>query len=223
MAQVEIECMPASNALVRAIVPAVIGALIGGGAIAYVHRNDVTAAAGPAATSAAEGALRQAPGVPGPSRDGGARTDFDALRADVARLKANAPSQSHTMSDVGYHWTNLWFAGEKKNWPLAMFYFEETRAHVLWTIQLRPVRKGPDGNDVNLMPIFEGIDTSAFKMVADSIQAQDSAAFAAAYREALQACYGCHKASGKPYLRPMVPTAPPQTIINFDGAATWPQ
>jgi hypothetical protein len=40
------------------------------------------------------------------------------LRADVARLKTNAPSQSHTMSDVGYHWTNLWFAAEKKNWPL---------------------------------------------------------------------------------------------------------
>ena len=68
------------------------------------------------------------------------------------------------------------------------------------------MRKGPDGNDVNLVPIFESIDTSAFKAVADAIQAQNSAAFAAAYRETLQACYGCHKASGKPYLRPMVPT-----------------
>ena len=201
--------MPASNALVRAIVPAVIGALIGGGAIAYVHRNDVTAAAGSTAASAVDA--------------GAARGDVEALRADVARLKANAPSQSHTMSDVGYHWNNLWFAGQQKNWPLAMFYFEEARAHILWTIQLRPVRKGPDGGDVNLMPIFEGIDTSAFKMVAESIQARDSAAFAAAYRETLQACYGCHKASGKPYLRPMVPTTPPQTIINFDAAATWPQ
>jgi hypothetical protein len=201
--------MPASNAFARVILPAVIGALIGGGAVAYVHRNDVTAAAGPRAASAVD--------------EGGAKDNLDGLRSDVARLKTNAPSQSHSMSDVGYHWTNLWFAGEKKNWPLAQFYFEESRAHILWTIQLRPVRKGPDGNDVNLVPIFESIDSSAFKSVAEAIQAKDSAAFAAAYRETLQACYGCHKTSGKPYLRPMVPTEPAQSIINFDGAATWPQ
>ena len=201
--------MPASNALVRVILPAVIGGLIGGGAVAYLHRNDVTAPAGARATSAAEG--------------GGATGDLNALPSDVAKLKANAPSQSHTMSDVGYHWTNLWFAGEKKNWPLAMFYFEEARSHILWTIRLRPVRKGPDGNDVNLVPIFESIDTSAFKMVADAIQAQNAAAFAAAYRVTLESCYACHKASGKPYLRPQVPTEPAQSIINFDGAATWPQ
>jgi len=143
--------------------------------------------------------------------------------SDIDRLKDLVPSQSHTMSDVGSHWTNLWFAAEKKNWPLAQFYFEESRAHILWTIQLRPVRKGPDGNDVNLVPIFESIDTSAFKAVADAIQAQNSTAFTAAYRETLQACYGCHKTSGKPYLRPMVPTEPGQSIINVDAAATWPQ
>jgi len=33
----------------------------------------------------------------------------------------------------------------------------------------------------------------------------------------------CHKASGTPYLRPMIPTAAAQSIINFDRAATWPQ
>jgi hypothetical protein len=196
------------NALARAILPAVIGVLIGAGAVAYLHRNDVTAAAGSRAAGAA---------------DAGGATGDEALRADIARLKANAPSQSHTMSDVGYHWTNLWFAADKKNWPLAMFYFQEARAHILWTIQLRPVRKGPDGNDVNLMPIFEGIDTSAFKAIAGSIQAQDSTAFVAAYRETLQSCYGCHKAAGLPFLRPEIPTQPAQTIITFDGAATWPQ
>jgi len=198
-----------SNTVVRVLVPALIGALIGGGAVAFRHRNDVTGAAGSTAVASAE--------------DAGGKGDLDALRADVARLKANAPSQSHTMSDVGYHWTNLWFAGEKKNWPLAKFYFDESRQHILWTIRLRPVRKGPDGKDVNLTPIFESIDTSAFKAVADSIEQQNSAAFSAAYKMTLEACYGCHKASGKPYLRPMVPTAPAQSLINFDAAASWPQ
>ena len=192
--------MPTSNVLMRMVLPAVLGALVGAGASEYRHRADVVAA--PAATAAG---------------------DLDALRADVARLKANAPSQSHTMSDVGYHWTSLWFAGEKKNWPLARFYFDETRQHILWTIRLRPVRKGPDGNDVNLVPIFEGIDTSAFKAMADAIQQKDGQAFATAYRTTLEACYGCHKASGKPYLRPMMPAAPVQTLINVDPAAAWPQ
>jgi hypothetical protein len=211
--------MAASNALVRVVLPAVLGALVGAGAIEYRHRADVGAA--PAATKGgtaedanAKGDLRGA-GAPG--------VNEETLSAEVARLKANAPSQSHTMSDVGYQWTNLWFAGEKKNWPLAKFYFEETRQHILWTIRLRPVRKGPDGNDVNLVPIFEGIDTGAFKTMAEAIQQQNAQAFAAAYRTTLEACYGCHKASGKPYLRPTIPSAPAQTIINFDPAATWPQ
>jgi hypothetical protein len=183
------------------VVPAVLGALVGASVVEYRHRADVVAA--PAATTLAG--------------------DLDTLRSDVARLKANAPSQSHTMSDVGYHWTNLWFAGEKRNWPLATFYFDETRQHILWTIRLRPVRKGPDGNDVNLVPIFESIDTSAFKAMAEAIQQQDAQKFEAAYRVTLEACYSCHKASGKPYLRPMIPTAPSQAIINFDPAVTWPQ
>jgi hypothetical protein len=100
--------MPASNALVRTILPAVIGVVIGGGAVAYSHKNDATSAAGSRATGVA-------------SSD--ARDELDALGADVARLKTNAPSQ----------------------------------------------------------------------------------------------------AAGLPYLRPTVPTTPAQSIINFDGAATWPQ
>jgi len=196
------------NALVRVIVPTVIGVLIGAGGVAYLHRNDVTAAAGSRVAVAGGGDE--------------AADALTALRADVARLKANAPSQSHTMSDVGSHWTSLWFAAEKKNWPLATFHFQEAREHILWTIRLRPVRKADDGSDVNLMPIFQSIDTSAFKTMTDAIQAQDSTAFTAAYRESLAACHGCHKASGKPYLRPQVPTAPVQTVINVDAAATWP-
>ena len=192
--------MPTSNALTRVILPAVVGALVGAGAVEYRHRGSVQAV--PVATES---------------------SDLNTLRAEVAQLKANAPSQSHTMSDVGYQWTNLWFAGEKKNWPLATFYFQETRQHILWTIRLRPVRKGADGKDVNLVPIFEGIDASAFKAMADAIQQQDAQGFVAAYGMTLDACYGCHKASGKPYLRPAIPAAPAQTIINFDPAATWPQ
>jgi hypothetical protein len=69
------------------------------------------------------------------------------------------------------------------------------------------VRKGPNGDDVNLS---ESIDTSAIKTVAESSQAQNSSSFSQAYRASLESCYGCHKSLDMPNLRPMVPTAPAQ-------------
>ncbi len=48
-------------------------------------------------------------------------TDLTALQRDVEMLKGKAPSQSHSMIDVDYHFTNLWFAAKSRNWPLADF------------------------------------------------------------------------------------------------------
>ena len=41
--------------------------------------------------------------------------DVAALKVEVARLKETATDQSHVMADVGYHFTNLWFAGDAGN------------------------------------------------------------------------------------------------------------
>src|SRR5437773_624001 len=94
ISKVENECMPASNTFVRALLHAAIGAFLGASVVACFHQNEATSAQGSAAAGGAAG------------------EDLATLRSDVAKLKANAPSQSHTMSDVGYHWTNLWFAAE---------------------------------------------------------------------------------------------------------------
>jgi hypothetical protein len=142
-----------------------------------------------------------------------------AAPADIDRLKTLVPSQSHSMADVGFHWTNLWFAGEQKNWPLAQFYFDEARQHIQWTIRIRPIRKDPEGRDVDLPAIFQAVDSSTFAAVKIAIERQDRAQFESAYRQALDGCYSCHKSSGKPYLRPIVPTAPAQTIIDFSPDA----
>lgn len=134
---------------------------------------------------------------------------------DIERLRGYLPSQSHTMTDVGFHWTNLWFAAEQKNWPLAEFYFAEARSHIQWTIALRPIRKDLEGKDVDLKAIFNSVDPSVFAAVKMSIAQKDGAAFATAYKQALDGCHACHKASGKPYLRPIMPKEPTQTIIDF--------
>ena len=66
----------------------------------------------------------------GPAID--ANSEIAALKAEIDQLKGKVPDQSHAMKDVGYHFANVWFAGQKRNWPLAKFYLDETRSHLKW-------------------------------------------------------------------------------------------
>ena len=150
------------------------------------------------------------------------KIDLATLSNDVARLKNITPSQSHVMEDVGFHYSNLWFAGQKKNWPLATFYYNESRNHIRWLLRINPNPKTPEGEVVNAQGIFDGIDTSSLAMLKKSIEDKNVEEFTSAYKVMLESCYSCHKSVGRPYLRPMIPTAPPQSIINFNPDASWP-
>lgn len=152
-----------------------------------------------------------------------AAPDLAAMQADIAHLKEVVPSQSHTMTDVGYQFANLWFAGKHRNWPLADFFLNESRQHIVWTIRIRPVRRNPDGGSIDIRALFEGIQDGALKDLTQSIANKDEAAFTSSYKKMLEACYGCHRAAAKPFLRPMIPSTPPQSIINFDPEAKWPE
>ena len=151
-----------------------------------------------------------------------ASSELELLREDVARLKRLTPSQSHAMQDVGYHYTNLWFAGQKANWPLATFYLDETRSHLKWAVRIIPRRKVSTG-EVELEGIREAFDGAYLADVQKAIEAKSVARFAGAYEHSLEGCYACHKASEKPYLRPQLPTQPEVQIVNFDPNAKWPQ
>ena len=148
---------------------------------------------------------------------------LESLAADVAQLKAIQPSNSHTMMVVQFHWTNLWFAAQKKNWPFAQYQFNEMRGHIIWLTRKSPTIRAQDGTDVDIKSIFDGVDTSSLADVKAAIEKKDSARFVATYKTMIESCYSCHKAVGRPYLRPMIPTAPAQTVINLDPNATWPQ
>ncbi len=87
------------------------------------------------------------------------------------------------MIDVGYHWSNLWFAAEKKNWPFARYLFGEARQSMRWTMLLRPVRQLPDGKSVDVKGIFTAIDMSAFAAVQLAVEDEDHAAFATLLQE----------------------------------------
>jgi len=145
------------------------------------------------------------------------------MESDVAHLKDIVPAQSHTMIDVGYHMSNLWFAAQAQNWDFAAFEVDETRNRIRWTLRISQTRKTPDGSVLDMKPLFDGIDKSVMTPLKEAVATKDLKVFVPAYRAMLEACYQCHKAAGKPYLRPMIPSAPPQTIINYDPSAKWPQ
>src|SRR6266704_7027887 len=65
------------------------------------------------------------------------------------------PDQSHAMVDVGYHFANLWFAGDKENWPLAKYYLQGTRSHLSWAVRLHPVRTISTGAEVDLKGLLQ--------------------------------------------------------------------
>jgi len=148
--------------------------------------------------------------------------DIAALKAEIEQLKGKAPDQAHAMKDVGYHFANLWFAGQKENWPLAKFYLDETRSHLKWAVRIIPVRKTKAG-DLELKGILEAVDNSLLAEVQKTIEAKDVAKFTNAYRSTVEGCYACHKASEKPFIRVQIPTQPEAPGINFDPNAKWPE
>ncbi len=178
------------------IIALVLGAVVGGMVVEYWMTRSVSKPSAQTTTAA-------------PSAD---------IAADVEHLKSVLLTQSQTMTDVGYHWSNLWFAAEKKNWAMAKYFFDEARQSIRWTILIRPVRQRSDGGTVDIRGIFSAIDISALATVRLAIEDQDSAAFATAYKQALDACHSCHVAAEKPFLRPVIPTAPPTTLIDFTPA-----
>jgi hypothetical protein len=147
---------------------------------------------------------------------------MESLPAEVAQLKALVPSNSHIMMDVQFHWSNLWFAGRRRNWPLAQYFFNESRNHIQWLIRKSPTVR-VDGKDVDISGIFDGIDTSSLAAVKTAIEKKDSVRFAASYKTMLESCYACHKSAGRPYIRPLIPLTQGQPILNFDPNAAWPQ
>lgn len=146
-----------------------------------------------------------------------------SVGSELETIKGKLTDQSHVMQDVGYHFSNLWFAGQHSNWDLANFYWSETRSHMRWAVRIIPKRKDNAGQEVDLAAILEAFENGPLKQLQAAIAAHDKAAFEKTYRTSMENCYSCHKASDKPFLRPQIPEHPETPIINFDPKATWPR
>src|ERR1700720_2594463 len=100
---------------------------------------------------------------------------LEQLPQEVATLKQLIPTNSTIMMDVQWHWTNLWWAGRRRNWPLAQYYFNEARGHIQQLVRKNPtIRNNVEQKDVDLQGIFDGIDTSSLAMVKDAIERKNA-------------------------------------------------
>jgi hypothetical protein len=151
---------------------------------------------------------------PRPSSTAASAEDFAALQAEVERLKSIVPGQAFAMTQVAYNFTNLWFAVQEENWPLAEFYLNETRVRLRWAVRVTPVRRTSAGS-LELQPILDGIEQTYLAALKQSLEDRNSQQFAASYDETLGGCYGCHVAIDKPYLRLVRPARPAEALIKF--------
>jgi hypothetical protein len=138
--------------------------------------------------------------------------------AELKPLEARLPDQSHEMQDAGYHFENLWFAGDKQNWPLASYYLRKTRSYLELAVAIKPMRKTTAGTEVNLKGILDAVDHGMLAPMDQAIGNKDVAAFETAYRQTVEGCNACHTACERSYLAVQVPKAPAATFINFDPA-----
>jgi hypothetical protein len=98
----------------------------------------------------------------------------------------------------------------------------EIRNRLAWAVHMNPKPKEPAG-EIDLEPIFDGVANGSLKTVKQAIEHKNATEFTIAYRQMLEDCYSCHKAIGRPYLRPMQPTTAAMPIVNANPNATWPQ
>jgi hypothetical protein len=151
------------------------------------------------------------------------KASLEAIAAELEVVKGKLPDQAHAMHDVGYHFSNLWFAGNEEHWDLANFYLSETRSHLRWAVRIIPKRKDSAGKEIDLQAILQSLENSPLKQLDEAIKSKDKAKFDKAYRFTLEGCYACHKASDKPFIRPQIPREPESKMINFHADADWPK
>ena len=102
--------------------------------------------------------------------------DVQEPQTEPDSVEKRLSDQSHAMVDVGYHFTNLWFAADKQNWPLAGYYLSETRQHLKWAVRMHPVRKTKAGAEVDLNGLLNAVDSGFLSQVGKAIESKEAAA-----------------------------------------------
>jgi hypothetical protein len=63
--------------------------------------------------------------------------------------------------------------------------------------------------------MLQDVEGTALAGLRAAVERHDKAAFQQAYRQAMDACFACHQAAEKPYLRTHIPEQPSSRMIDF--------
>ena len=76
--------------------------------------------------------------------------------------------------DVQFHWTNLWFAGRRRNWPLALYYWGRTWTIGAWCERREDFRNFRVDRIAGLETLERRYPDEAGKRLADFIRAMEA-------------------------------------------------
>jgi hypothetical protein len=152
----------------------------------------------------------------------GLSEEVKSLKGEIATLQQALPDQSAVMTRVGYHTSALLPAIQAENWPLAGFFLEQTFANLRTAVRIRPVHTEATGRPVKLADILESIEDTQLVALRGAIERQDRTAAEKAYEQLMVACYGCHVAADRPFLRPKPPERAEVEVLDFDPDARIP-
>lgn len=123
------------------------------------------------------------------------------LTAMIFTLAAcTTPTQQH-MRAADAH---LQQAREKQlagDWTAALTMAQQAGSEVKLGIDARPVRRGADGKDLDLLPVFTGWEKGAHRELIAALQSQKPERATAAFTATRQVCTACHSMIGKPDLK----------------------
>jgi len=100
-----------------------------------------------------------------------------------------------TMVEVGYRFTELYFAGKDRNWEYAEYQVEKIDAAIRLGIERRPKRAGS-------ARYFLEEDLPAFRA---GLKARDAKKFDKAFAQMRQSCIRCHARERVPYFSVQIP------------------
>lgn len=149
----------------------------------------------------------------------GLSEEVKTLKAEIAALQQSLPDQAAVMTRVGYHTSALLPAIQAENWPLAAFYLDQTFSNLRTAVRIRPVHTEPSGRPVKLGDILESIENTQLVGLRGAVERRDRAAAEKAYEQLMVACYGCHVAAERPFLRPKAPERAEVEVLDFDPKA----
>jgi hypothetical protein len=154
----------------------------------------------------AEGAVGSAPSAqatpPAAAKAG------DKPVEEKAPVTNYVPGLEQFMGVILTEHAKLWYAGEKKNWPLADYQLGEIKEIMSDVQDVVPTFK-----NLPLADMLDAVITGEIATMEKAIAAKDAKAFASGYDKLTQACNNCHQATGNGFVviqRPAGPAFPNQ-------------